>query len=226
MSRAPADEFEHPDAGFRDGSPASGGVEPEWCLHFGYASVDPDAPWPGVDESVVRPAEQDSVVGVGGAGFGVVGDVVHFTPSRRHTAAGDDAAAVAEGERASLVAVEEAFLGAETEDAAVRGEGDALDDPGAPDMTGHARRDGFVAALDRRPAGVGLRGLRRGPSRSAWVPHRRSWAARRCVRRRRGPGRVRRAGAAPGCDRRGSRRTARHHRRRRAHRSARRPRRR
>ena len=101
----------------------------------------------GVDESVVPPAEQDSVVGVGRAAFGVVGDVMRFAPSRGHAAAGDDAAAVAEGERAPLVAVEEAFLGAETQDPTVRGEGDALDDPGAPDVTG----DGWVRRVRRSP---------------------------------------------------------------------------
>ena len=59
-----------------------------------------------------------------------------FTPAGGDAAAGDDAAAVAEGDRAALVPVEDALFGAETQDAAVVTERDALDGTGAAD--GHA----------------------------------------------------------------------------------------
>ena len=72
-----------------------------------------------VDESVMEPAEQHAIVGVGGSAVDVLQNVVDLTPSGRDTAAGDDAAAVAERDRAALVPVEDALFGAESQDASV-----------------------------------------------------------------------------------------------------------
>ena len=72
-----------------------------------------------VDESVMEPAEQHTVVGVGRSAVDVLQNVVDLTPAGRDTAAGDDAAAVAERDRAALVPVEDALFGAEAQDASV-----------------------------------------------------------------------------------------------------------
>ena len=109
-----ADVLEHADAGFGGGSPSSGVVEPGWCLHFGDAVVHPDSPAHGVDESVVVPAEQHPVIGVRRAALRVLLDVVDFAPAGGDTAAGDDAPAVAERDRAALVPVEDPFFGADS----------------------------------------------------------------------------------------------------------------
>src|SRR6187431_3022974 len=93
-----------------DGAPSEGGVAPAGCSHFGYAVVHPDLPAAEVDESVVEPAEQHTIVGVRRSAIDVLLDVVDFTPAGRHTTARDDAAAVAQGDRAALVPIEHALF--------------------------------------------------------------------------------------------------------------------
>ena len=49
----------------------------------------------------------------------MLGDMVDLAPAGGHAAAGDDAAAVAKGDGATLVPVEHALLGADRDDATV-----------------------------------------------------------------------------------------------------------
>src|SRR6516225_1490762 len=93
------------------------------------------------------PTQQHAVAGVGGAAVGVVGDVVDLTPGGGDPAAGDHAAAVAEGDGAALVPVEHPVLGADPHDAAGLGEGDALDDTATGDVPGGEDGRGLVAPV-------------------------------------------------------------------------------
>ena len=82
-----------------------------------------------------------------GPAVDVLENVMDFTPAGRNTAAGDDAAAVAQGDRAALVPVEDALFGAEAQDASVVAERDPLDDAGAPDVQRGRHSERHVAAL-------------------------------------------------------------------------------
>ena len=112
-----------------------------------------DVPAAGVEVAVVVPAEEDAVVGVGGAAVGVVSDVVDFAPCGGDGAAGDDAAAVAERDRAALVSVEDAFFVADADDAAGFGGRDALDHARAPGVAGGGEGNGSVVDLCPSVAG-------------------------------------------------------------------------
>ena len=103
-----------------------------------------------IDESVMEPAEQHTVVGVGRPAVHMLQNMVDFTPAGGNTAAGDDAAAVAEGDRAALVPVEHAFFDAEAQDASIVAERDALDDAGTPDVQRRRHSERHVAALGVR----------------------------------------------------------------------------
>ena len=97
----------------RDGAPAAARVEPRGRADVRHAAQHPDAPPRGVDRAVVEPAQEHAVVGVGGAAVGVGDDVVDLAPRGGHGAAGDEASAVAQRDRATLVRREAAFGGAE-----------------------------------------------------------------------------------------------------------------
>src|SRR5690606_32307289 len=107
------------------------GVPPGGAADFGGAVADADGPFGQVEGAVVPPAEQDAVVGVGGAAVGCFLDVVDLAPSGGDGAAGDDASAVAGDDRPSLEGVEDPGARAEAHDAAVVVEEDALDAAGA-----------------------------------------------------------------------------------------------
>src|SRR5690554_4593470 len=122
-------------------------MEPSWCLHVGDLVDHPDLPAGGGDGSVVEPAQDHSVVGVGGAAFGVGGDVVDFAPGGGDGAAGDEASAVAEGDGAALLGREAALFGAESDDGAAGVEGDGLGAAGADHLVDRPQRewDGVAA---------------------------------------------------------------------------------
>jgi hypothetical protein len=88
-------------------APAVIGAVPRWGFDLGNPAVHADLPADPVKEPVVVPAQQDAVVGVRTAP-GMFGDVVDLAPTGRNAAAGDDAPAVAKGDRAALVPVEDA----------------------------------------------------------------------------------------------------------------------
>ena len=84
------------------------------------------------------------------------GDVVDLGPCGRDGAAGDDAAAVADGDRTALVGGEAAFGRAEREDPAGVVEGDGLGAAGADHVPGCTERDRGVDAVgvcDSAPRG-------------------------------------------------------------------------
>ena len=118
----------------RDGSPSEGRITPAWGAYFGDAVVHPDLPADEVDEAVMEPAEQHTIVGVGRPAVDMLENMMDFTPSGRHTTAGDDAPAVPEGDRAALVPVEHALLNADADDASVVAGRDPLDGTGTPDV--------------------------------------------------------------------------------------------
>ena len=66
-----------------------------------------------IQESVVMPAQEHAVIGVCWAAVGVLCDVMDFAPCGRDGASGDDASAVAEGDRAALVAIEDSLFGSD-----------------------------------------------------------------------------------------------------------------
>ncbi len=104
---------------------------------------------------MVVPAEGNTVVGMGGAAAGVFGDVVDLTPGRGDMTAGDEALAVAEGDRAALVDGEDPVGGADADDPPVRVEQHPLHPARARGVRGDAGGDGGVDAVDVRPAASG-----------------------------------------------------------------------
>ena len=103
----------------------------------------------------MEPAEHDAVVGVGLAAVGVFEDMVDFTPGGGDPAAGDEAATVSEGDRATLTAVEDPFFGSEGVDpAGVRVDQHPQHHPRTPRVQGRGDADGLVAAFDLRPPGA------------------------------------------------------------------------
>src|SRR5690606_29623471 len=116
-------------SGFRysGGTPALFVVPPGGPPDFGHAMVHTDAPFGQVEVAVMPPAQEDTIVGMGGAAVGVLLDVMYFAPGGGHGASGNDASSVAEGDGAALEGVEDACGGSDCTDAAVAVEEDALD---------------------------------------------------------------------------------------------------
>lgn len=81
--------------------------------------------------------------------------MVDLAPSGRGGAAGNDAAAVAQGDRAALMPIEDPLLGADRNDASVRAGDDALDDPAAGDVPGDRAAHRLGAAVCVRVPGAG-----------------------------------------------------------------------
>ena len=131
------------------------GFDPGGGEDFGNTVGDADFPAVVAEVSVVVPAEQDPVVGVGGATCGVVVDVVDFAPPGGDAAAGDQASAISERDRSALVPVEDTFFGTEFLDPPVPAEHHALDDARAAGMLRGGEGDGLVGAVDVRPPGLG-----------------------------------------------------------------------
>ena len=86
----------------------------------------PDLPSTGGEGSVVVPAQRDAVVGMSRSTAGVLVHVMDLAPGRGHMAAGDEAFTVAESDRPTLMGVEDAVRGVDSDDAPSRVEQDPL----------------------------------------------------------------------------------------------------
>jgi hypothetical protein len=98
----------------------------------------------------MEPAEQNAVVGVGRTAPRGLVDVMDLAPRGRHVAPGDDAPAVAKGDRLALVRREHAVGDADREDAPTLAHGDTLHGTRTGDLMGHRERDRLCAPVDVR----------------------------------------------------------------------------
>src|SRR5690554_1569405 len=83
--------------------------DPGRCFDLGCSLSHADLPAGGVDGSVVEPAQENTVAGVGRSALGIRYDVVDFAPAGGNLAAGDEASAVAQGDGLALVGCEAAL---------------------------------------------------------------------------------------------------------------------
>lgn len=75
---------------------------------------------------MVVPAQRDAVVGMSRSAAGVLVHVMDLAPGRGHMTAGDEAFTVAESDRPTLMGVEDAVGGMDSDDAPSRVEQDPL----------------------------------------------------------------------------------------------------
>ena len=152
---APVAPVGEPGRRFRHRTPPSAGIEPRGRTDVRHPAKHPDAPARRVDRAVMEPAQQHAVVGVGGSAVGVGDDVVDLAPRGGHGASGNQASAVAQGDRAALVRREAPLGRPEADDATLVAEDDRLGAAGADHVAGSAERDRELDPVGVRDAAAG-----------------------------------------------------------------------
>ena len=129
-------------------------IDPSRRLHERHAVTHLDLPLGSIQIVVVAPAEQHPVVGVRRTAVRVFVDVVDLAPCGRNRTAWNDATAVADADRSTLMRAEQAFPRAEVDDSARLIEHHLLHRAGARDSMRDRRRYRDVDSLNIGDAAV------------------------------------------------------------------------